>query len=711
MIFGKDRMMKKDVCAVLVFVFLFAVPVFSADKLYDGFKNPPAAARPVIQWNWEGNKPGEKEIISRLDALKKAGFGGVEITIGEDVNAQLFKFAADAAKKREMIVDVSLGSALGGSFITPAEQGQQITISKKQFTGPVNTVVNIKDLIKISDPNNKQLFLRLIKTGVNKYSPGQELIDKIKPDGSVVIDINDSNNYTLYAGVLRPAVTATGAPALDLFNKQAVEKYFKTICSKLSPAPGVKLGDSIHSIVCPSADLAAINWGNYFNDRFNKQYGYDLGMYLPVILDNNLPVERTSFYDFARRTRFDFYAFLANIYRDSFSNTFQKFCSDNGVMSCVPMGPVSILDVCSVPADIIRAYVSPGTLAGAGRSIWDRIASSAAHLSDKPQVTGELMSVTAGSLESLKSSDDAAFISGINREVLTGDCFASGQNRLRSYIEKWTGPNARLSYLFQNARYQARIAVICPRGDFWSECGPSASGMAGHFWYLAGLLDALNQNGYTVELVSEKIFPETTFEGGKLHYGSYAYDAVLVPDMFSVEFTTAKALRFFAVNGGKVVFIGIRPMTTAGFKEFLPKSIGIDVTMKHIEKNDPNHVLFITAPEKDKDNLLTWTAELMKLMKVLPTAGISSPSDKILFTHYLAEDRDIFYFVNTDKNDVSFRAQFDTAGKIPWVWNPGTGERKKFAQRGKSGELNISIKHGETLLLVFEPDAKAKKAK
>ena len=211
MILDNGRMMKKDVCAVIVIVFLFALPVLSADKLYDGFKSPPISARPIARWSWDGNAPGEKEIISRLDAFKKAGFGGVEITIGEDVNAQLFKFAADAAKKRDMIVDVSLGSTLGGSFISPAEQGQQITISKKHFTGPVNTVANVNDLIKLSDPNNKLLFLRLIKTSVPKYSPGQELIDKIKPDGSVAIDINDSNNYTLYAGILRPAVTATGA--------------------------------------------------------------------------------------------------------------------------------------------------------------------------------------------------------------------------------------------------------------------------------------------------------------------------------------------------------------------------------------------------------------------------------------------------------------------------------------------------------------------
>ena len=190
-----------------------------------------------------------------------------------------------------------------------------------------------------------------------------------------------------------------------------------------------------------------MNWGNYFNDKFNKQYGYDIGMYLPVILDYNLTIERTSFYDFTRRTRFEFYAFLADIYRESFSNTFQKFCSDNAVLSCVPTGPVSILDVCSVPTDIVRTYVSPDTSAGVDRKAWDRIASSAAHLAGKSHGDRRINGCgAADNFESLKSSDDAAFISGINRDVLVIE-------PLQSYFEKWTTPNARLSYLFQNARY------------------------------------------------------------------------------------------------------------------------------------------------------------------------------------------------------------------------------------------------------------------
>jgi hypothetical protein len=708
MIFDNDRMMKNNVCAVLIFVFLFAVPVLSADKLYDGFKNPPMSARPIVRWCWDANSPGEQEIIRRLDAFKKAGFGGVEISIPEDVNAQTLKFAADAAKQRGMIADLSLGSILGGPFISPAEQIRKITIGKKQFTGPTTSVVNINELVKVSEPNQKLMFLRLVPTGLPRFSPGEELIEKIKPDGSVAIDINDANSYTLYAGVLHRGTSATGAPALDLLNKQAVEKYLNNISAKLGPALGGKLGNSVRSIVCPPVELSAANWTDDFAQYFFKRCGYDIKPYLPIILDDDFPRVKTRFYDTIRRTRYDFYATLAGLYRERFALTFQNFCRDNGVLSCVPTGPVDILDSCSVPSDIIRGYASPDRFS---HNAWDKVASSAAHIADKSLVAGEAITGVWDNLESVKRNADVAFVSGVNQSILACGSFPDERNPWWLYAGNWTERDARLSCLFQNSRHQAKIAIIYPTGDLWSDCGPSESRMVNYFWYLFPLGQALNQNGYTVDYVSDKIFPQATFENGKLHFGSQAYDAVIAPDVFSIEFLTARALRFFAVNGGKIAFIGESPLTAPGFKDLVRRSVPVEVTMGHIEKSDPNRVVFIPAPDKDKDNLLSWTSDLMKKISVSPTVKISPPGDKLLFVHYLAEGRDIFYFVNTDNAAVSFRAKFDAVDKKPWSWNPETGKRDKFANSGKSGELNISIKPASSLLLVFEPDAKAKTAK
>src|SRR5436190_21663749 len=49
------------------------------DRLYDGFVDPPAEARPFVRWWWNGDCVTEKEIQRELDLLKAAGIGGVEI--------------------------------------------------------------------------------------------------------------------------------------------------------------------------------------------------------------------------------------------------------------------------------------------------------------------------------------------------------------------------------------------------------------------------------------------------------------------------------------------------------------------------------------------------------------------------------------------------------------------------------------------------------
>jgi hypothetical protein len=702
MIFKNDKMMKNNVCTVLVVTLFVTGTVFSADKLYDGFKNPPMSARPIARWCWDGNTPGEKEITNRLDTMKKAGFGGVEIDPGLNANAQLFKFAVDAAKNRGMFVDLSLGSALGGGFVSPEEQARKITIGKKEFVGPTTAVIKVSDLVSVADSNDKLMFLRLIPTKLLKFVPGEDLIEKIRPDGTVAIDINDANTYTLYAGVQGLVTTKEGLPALNLLDKQAAEKYFNNVSARFTPATGGKLGNSIRSLVAPPFEPAAENWTSDFAQQFKKRCDYDIATYLPVVLDNNLPKIRTRFYDIVRRTRYDFYAELVGLYNERFVASFRDFCRNNDVTFRIPSGPVDILDSCSVPPDIYQG--SAPTCSGC--HAWDKLTSSFAHLAGKSLIIGEATAGTEVNSESLKKNNDRVFITGITQ--LIESCPPAGDSSL-SRFKGQADRDARLSYLFQNAGFQARVAILCPAGDLWSDYGPVESKIVDGIWYLFPLWYALSQNGYTVDYLDEAIFPQVTYDDGKLHFGSRTYDAIILPDVFSLEFPTARALRFFAEKGGRVAFIGQPPMTGAGFRDLIRRGISIEVTMDHFSKHDPNRVAFILDPNKDKDNLSACTGDLMKTIGVSPTVIISPTSENLLFVHYLAEGRDIFYFVNTDADKpVSFQAQFDTADKIPWVWNPDSGVRKKFAYSGKPNELKITIKPADSLVLVFEPDAKAK---
>ena len=607
------------------------------DKLYDGFKNPPASDRPVAKWSWDAKGPTEKEILNRFDAFKKEGFGGVEIYPAEDVNAKMLKFAADAAKKRGFLVDLALHSTLAAPNLRPGERMQIITLGKKTFTGPVTYTANVNDLISIPDEtrpaapgmNRRLAFLRLIPQGLKSFQPGIELIDKVQPDGLVAFDIPDSNSYTLYIGVLNENVLRPddGAALLNLLNKQAVEKYLNGITANLGPAFGDKPGGSIHAISCDNIDLAGANWTSDFSEQFSRRRGYDLVPYLPVVLDDSLPKELTRFYDTTRRVRYDYCLTFAELFNENFVQIFRGWCRDNGVLPRPSIADVNIF-------------------------------------------------------LALKDANGADFMS--------------------SDIPGNVPRNARLSYLCQSATPRSQIAVLLPTVDIWSDCGLYRSRCEDYIWYLFPLRQALNHNGFTADYITEQVLTQSTYDDGKLHFGSQTWDAVIVPDVCSIEFAPAKTLRFFAKAGGKIALVGGFPTNAPGFKDLFQRTISVQITVEHIQKEYQDRAVVFLPPMKDRDNLTSWAAELTGKLGILPTVKISPVSDDLLFVHYTAGDRDIFFFTNTNRAEpVSFRAQFDVADKTPAIWDPETGARSIFSYSDKTSELDIRLAPLESLLLVF----------
>jgi len=767
--------MKQKRCVLLLIAMLIAAPVLSADQFYDGFKNPPNTARPFVRWRWNAEVPTEREIIRQLDILKQAGFGGVEICPAEDANAKMVKFAADTAKQRGMTVDLALGSPLAAPSLWTSEQIQMITLGKKTLTGPATCIADVNYLVNAADetrrlapdPNRQLMFLWLIPQGLLSFKMGEELSDKVSPDGSITFDIPDGN-HTLYIGVwhenptqLTDTTRRADGPVLNLLNKQAVEKYLNSISANLNPALGSKLGDSIHTISCDDTELSGANWTTDFAQQFSQRRGYELIPYLPLVLDDNLPKENTRFYDTIRRVRYDFCATFAELFHERFAQTFYEWCRGNNVLSRLQTGYIDMLDG-SMLTDIPRgdAWLVPGEQPFEPNRATEilcrvstKIASSAAHLTNKSIVNCESMTPAVfaspapaspgasrgggqkrssggdfrQTLESLKASDDLTFISGVNHSILDGYSYLpanapfpgwtraaaclSERNPWWPYFRNWTDRNARLSCLFQSSRRQARIAILCPTADLWSDCGLSPR-FVDYIWYLFPLWQALNHNGYTADYLGEKILPQTTFEDGKLHFGTLVYDAVIVPDAFSIEFPAAKALRFFAQAGGKIAFIGEPPQTAPGFKDLVLRGVPVQLTMDHVFENDPNRVASFPAPDKEKDNLTSWTFDLMNKISVPPTVKISPTSDNLLFVHYVADDRDIFFFTNTNRTaPVSLRAQFDTADKTPSLWDPETGNRSIFPYGDKKNELDIRLAPLESLLVVFDPNTKGKPGK
>ncbi len=161
-----------------------------ADEFYKGFVNPPAEVGPDVYWWWNANALTQAEVVRELDVLQDAGIHGVLIfplqaplapTKTDEKQLQwlspewcnLLKFTIEEAKKREIYVDLLVGTGwpFGGPFVEDGDGIKIIKLAKKELTGPATFKANIKDLMVLppgaygetthgSEPKLK--FLRLM---------------------------------------------------------------------------------------------------------------------------------------------------------------------------------------------------------------------------------------------------------------------------------------------------------------------------------------------------------------------------------------------------------------------------------------------------------------------------------------------------------------------------------------------------------------------
>jgi len=736
------------------------------DKLYEGFRRPPAQARPFVRWWWNGNCVTEKEILRELDLMKDAGIGGVEINViamppwsdkthdepltwlSDEWN-HIIKTTVDAARQRGMLADIIVGSGwpFGGRFLKSGETIQGVALNKKELEGPRVFNGDVKTLMmppkaeqqgqNSSEP--RLMFLKLIPSNASGIDCSIDMLEKVTPDGKVQFDI-PAGRHTLYVGtwqegfkdVVHGAPGADG-PVLDHYNGSAVKKYLQRMSDALAPALGGKLGNGFRAIFCDSIELSGANWTAGFAEQFEKRRGYELAPYLPFVLDEDNNEDNSRFTETVRRARYDFYKTIVELFHENFVASFQQWCNQNGALSRFQSeGHPRVLEMLDgyLVTDIPEGEIwldrhHPDMEMELDRiryEVFNKYASSGAHLTGKRLVSSEAMTnVTAvfrATLEYVKQTSDLSFITGVNHLVLHGfnysppeagfpgwvryGTYFSEQNPWWPYFKQWADYNARLSWVFQQAEPQANVAIVGPTAEVWSRHGLMRAPLFITPWYLHLLWQGLHQNGYCADYVNPTVLEAATFDGGKLRFGPMAYDVLMVAGVGAMEPATADAIQRYSRAGGKIVFIGKSPDRCPGLANAVEKDKAVQTAIDTALKSGPN-VVVVTEPSKD--NLLEWAGDTLAKFGVRPYVKISQTNERLFQMHHRLGERDLFFFANSNRDkEVAFRACFDTGKKTAWRWNPETGSRTVFPYDGSKNELDIYLRPLESLLLVFEPD-------
>lgn len=744
--------------------------------LYTGFQDPPSEARPFVRWWWNGNHLQQEEIVRQLDVLQKAGIGGVEINpiampeeaddlgiepltwISEEWN-EMLKFATLEVQERGMLADLIVGSGwpFGGEFLEEDETIQRIIVNKIPCSGGQQLKEDLPGLYKKAvaaltrsyeaAKSYELVFIRLIPATIQSTSEIIDLWDEFNSNNRLNFNV-PPGDYELVYGILQRSnrevmhgAPGAAGPVMNHYERKITRAYLNRL-NKISEDTGTPLAELIRALFCDSIELDGANWTDGFAEIFYENYHYRIEPWVPFIFYDpysgySVNHYNPKFQEQLKRVRYDYNKLLVSVFLKNFTQEFQDFCTEKGVLCRYQaygtpflMGMMEGNMIADIPESNNWIYSTDMDAdewswnQGHGYMIWNMYAASGGHLTGKKIISNEAMTNTRGvfktSLEEIKQHDDMNFITGMNHSVLHGynysplkaefpgwiryGSYFSEQNTWWPYFHKWVDYTARLSYVFQNSQAVKNIAILAPEADIWANYGLTRNQFHTEPWYCYRLWEPISQVGSSCDYIGQNIIQGGTKNEGSLHYGPMSYQTVLLSSIRSLEPETALALLEFVQNGGNLVAIDGVPGRSLSFQDAAENDSVVQTVFAQLQSEFPERFIEISSPATE-DDLLPWTMELFRKIGIQKDVEIDIPDKSVYQIHKKAGEKDIWFFTNSSRVDpATFNAVFPTGEKTPWLWNPEDGTRSVFSYEKDQNELEIELNPLESLLLVFEPE-------
>jgi len=770
----KDQLYHFNRSVLKVFLFFLIIlggcnragDVSSTEELYALFKEPPADARAFVRWWWNGDCIEVDEIERELDVMKAAGIGGAGVNPiakpeGEDELDydcydwlspewnQRVKATVEMAAERNMMVDLIMGSGwpFGGRFLNEDQLLQGVGIKKMEMEGPGKYSLNVEELWQLPGrdfgsyhnpdaPGPELFFLQMIPHGARGASELTDLIEKVDAEGRVEIEVPEGR-YDLYIGTFQKAYRSvmhgapgSDGPVVDHYDAADVRAYMDKLAGALEAVLGGKLGDHIRALFCDSIELSGANITDDFFKEFLRRRGYDLKPFVPLVFyhpyqgyTDTLRYEK-DFNEDIRRMRYDFNKTLVELFLERFTKTFDDWANEHHMQSRYQAYGMpwlaGILDgyrMVDIPES--NNWLFSANAKAHGYWIWNKYASSGAHLSGANIVSSEAMTNTRGvfrtTLDMVKRNDDFNFITGINHSVLHGfnysppeagfpgwvryGAYFSDQNTWWPYFRYWADYNARLSAVFQHAKPVTDIAILTPEADIWKQWGLYRNPFYMNPWYNHDLWEGFSRLGVMADYINEGVIQRASAEKGQMKSDMAEYKLVIVSGAKSIEPQTAAAINGLAEQGVKFLFVDYLPTEAPSYFE-KDKNDRIVRDLMNTASTHKN-VQVMKAPG-DASEVTAWAGRVLSDLAIRQDISIAPAKEKLYLIKYRSDGKKIYFFSNQDEvNGQVFTATVDSKGKTAWCWDPHTGDRYILPDQ-ENGKINLRLQALESMLVVLE---------
>ncbi|MDR3189472.1 MAG: glycosyl hydrolase family 2 [Prevotellaceae bacterium] len=579
-------------------------------------------AKPWTRWWWLGSDVDSANLTHNLEALSRAGIGGVEITPiygvkGREAHAisylsprwmGMLSFTQLEAERLGMGVDMSNGTGwpFGGPEVTIEDAATKAIFRTYELRGGQA----LQEAVAVGDERQRAVA-RLGKLMAFAEASGErwDITDRVSPDGSVDWTApagKDCKLIALFVGktlqqVKRAAPGGQGY-VLDHLNRKAVERYL----SKFDTAFAAAGAPFPHGFFNDSYEVYGADWTPELLDEFERRRGYRLQDNFPELLAGGAT-------EASARVVADYRETIGDLLRENFTQVWTSWAHARRTTTRNQAhgSPANLLDLYAA-VDIpecetfgVTDFDIPGLRKDSLRKLNDgtpvilKYASSAAHVTGKKYTSAEtftwLTEHFRTSLSQCKPEVDAMFTSGVNHVFFHGATYSPREAawpgwKFYAAIDMsptnsiWRDAPALFEYItraqsfLQSGQPDNDFLLYFPFRDVLHETRGGGRYLAFSIHDVLHRLHGFNQTveeimrgGFDVDYISDRLLRTTTVENGLLKTeGGAAYKALILPSVRRISAETALRIRELERQGAAIHFVGRYPESVSGLPDTPP---------------------------------------------------------------------------------------------------------------------------------------------
>jgi hypothetical protein len=517
----------------------------------------------------------------------------------------------------------------------------------------------------------------------------QSVIDVTKnmqPDGVLKWDAPVGNWVIMRFGVL-PTGTKNGPASpeatgfeVDKMSKTHLASHFDSYIGKLLKRMPAADRTAFKHVVADSYEMGSQNYTEGFAVDFNKRYGYNPLLWLPVLSGRIIGSAEQS-----NRFLWDLRRFVADKVAYDYVGGLRDLSQKNGLRIWLENYghwgfPSEFLMYGGQSNDIAGEFWTEGSLG----SIECRAASSAAHIYGVNRVYAESFTSNAKAYSLypalLKKRGDWSFTEGINHVLLhvyihqpyedrnpgMNAWYGTEFNRKNTWFEKskiWIDYLRRNMFLLQQGKPINDVAY------FIGEDAPK----------MTGVRDPELPKGYSYDYINaEVILKRLSVRDGKLVLpDGTSYRLLVLPALKTMRPLVLKKIREL-VNAGATV-LGPKPSRSPSMENYPAADKEVQNIANELWKGVDG------TRQKSAAYGKGWVISGLDIQSTMNKIGVHPdvefPKNKpILWTHRKTADADIYFITNQSDSLLSISPIFRVDNKQPELWDATTGSHRDLPQ-------------------------------